>query len=197
MKFRFPDDPERAGPEWLATVERDWPGHFLAQVKADGWRRPVYFDGDNVKFYPKRGDGREAKKQPPEELVDTFISMGWPDGIALDMEWMGPRVIKEMQGRHEFWIFDILYHDFKWLGDVPFEDRLKILREIWNGLIAHRSQVRLLTAHEGSFVELFEFQKKDPLSEGIVLRERTSGLIGSRSKPTKNPGMVKVKYREI
>ena len=196
MKFRYPDDPSIVTPEYLLELERDWPGHYLAQVKGDGWRRPAYIDGD-VTFYAKRGDGREAKKQPPKDLQDEFASMGWPDGIALDMEWMGPRQVEHLKGRHEFWIFDMVYQGHKWLGRrTGFAERLARLRDVWDGL-SMAPRVRLLEARDTGFVEFFEEQKSDPLSEGLVLRRKDSGLIGNLSSATKNPGMVKCKYRDI
>jgi hypothetical protein len=196
MKFRYPDDPGRITAAYLASLEQDYPGVFLAQVKGDGWRRPAYIDGD-ITFYAKRGDGREAATQPPQDLVDEFAEMGWPDGIALDMEWMGPRVKEVMKGRHEFWVFDMVYHDHRWLGRrTGFEDRLKRLREIWAGL-RPSPRVKLLEPWDGDFVRHFEDQMTNPLSEGLVLRRKDSKLIGDLSSAKKNPGMMKVKYRDI
>jgi ATP-dependent DNA ligase len=197
MKFRYPDDPSRVTADYLAQLERDYPGMWLAQVKGDGWRRPGYLEDGEWKFYSKRGDGNEAAKQPPQDLVDELAGMGWPDGTALDMEWMGPRCVEELQGRHEFWVFDILFHRGRWLGRrVGFADRLALLGEVWAGL-APGPRVRLLEARDRDLTAFYEEQRRDPLSEGLVLRQRDSGLVGSLSKPTKNPAMIKVKYREI
>jgi ATP-dependent DNA ligase len=197
MKFRYPDDPGRISVEGLAQMEQDWPGYLLAQVKGDGWRRPAYIEEGQVTFYAKRGDGQEAATQPPQDLIDEFMDMGWPDGIALDMEWMGPRCVEVLKGRHEFWIFDMMYFEGKWLGRrTGFEARLRLLREVLSGL-SMPPRVKLLETWSSDFVAHFDEQKQNPLSEGLVLRRKDSKLIGSNTSAKKNPGMMKVKYRDI
>jgi ATP-dependent DNA ligase len=197
MKFRYPDDPSRISAEALAKLEQDYPGAFIAQVKGDGWRRPAYIEDGEVTFYAKSGDGGPAAKLPPQDLIDEFVSMGWPDGIALDMEWMGPRLKDVLRGRHEFWVFDMVYQDHRWLGKrVGFEERLRRLRQVWETL-ATVPRVKLLQTWDSDLVQRFEEQKQNPLSEGLVIRSKTSKLIGSATSKKKNPGMMKVKYRDI
>ncbi len=200
LKFRFPDDPVRITHEAVADMERQYPGLWIAQPKGDGWRRPGYFSEGKWTFYAKRGDGTSASKPPDEGLVAEFETMGWPDGIALDMEWMGPRCKDEMKGRHEFWIFDILYHDGKWVGARPFEERLELLKQAHAAARGESEfpNVRLVEDRHENLFEYFAEQRANPLSEGLVLRHRAGKLIGNRAKSVKNSeAMLKVKYRDI
>jgi hypothetical protein len=167
LKFRFPDDPVRITHERIAQMERQYPGIWIAQPKGDGWRRPGYFSDGEWTFYAKRGDGQEAAKPPDEGLVAEFETMGWPDGLALDMEWMGPRCKEELKGRHEFWIFDILYHDGKWVGGKPFEERLDLLTRVveaarTGGDFPHVRQVE--SRHENLSEYFEEAEVPDPVA---------------------------------
>lgn len=204
MIYQSPDDPNRVSADFIRRLDADYPpGTWIAQPKYDGWRRPVYISDGKFEFYSKRGGGEQARKQPPSDLVKELEGMRWPDECALDMEWMGPRCKDELRDRYGpgyngFMIFDILYVDGYWQGRVPFKDRLESLKSIFAVASAgiEVPRIALAPTYTGSLAEAFEESKRDPLVEGIVVRRSSSGLIGGRS-PKKNPGWMKVKYREI
>ena len=206
MKFRWPDDPNRISFERLQEIQEEYgPGAFIAQPKWDGWRRPAYFYPNGWKFYAKRGDGGEAKRQPPSDLVEEFKAMNWPKGIALDMEWIGPRCVSELherygvKGYNGFHIFDILYIEGEWVGTMPFLERLKNLATIF--ALATKGEanerIQIVPHTDSEMVAMFQGAVQDPLLEGIVLRRARSKLVGHPTKASKNPQMMKVKYRDI
>jgi hypothetical protein len=188
----------------MHKLERMSPGIWWGFTKGDGWRRPCYFDERGWTYYAKRGEGEEARKSPPDVLRKQFESMKWPRGMALDLEWMGPRLREYFpsEHNHEFWIFDILYHDWKWQGKVGFADRWELLNEVYDDACGGKPEdfprIRLLTPAKENLVEAFEEEKGNPLSEGLVLRHVEGHLIGNLDKAQKNPvAMKKVKYRSI
>lgn len=202
MNFRFPDDPNRISVDYLKELTDSSPeGELYGQVKSDGWRRPGYKVNGKWSFYAKRGIGEEAAKQPPADLVAEMASMGWPDNIAFDMEWMGTRCKEQLKGVHHFRIFDLLYLDGVWQGKVPFRERYSKLRQLFlaakQKAIGPTDRIVLVEARTKNLSEWFQEQKQDPLSEGLVVRRAGSGLIGDIRKNQTNPQWFKIKYRDI
>lgn len=218
MRFRFPDDPSRVSQDELKRMDSQWV--WLAQMKSDGWRRPGYLmDGDSFPqgcplcplgrrqngrhwhFYAKRGTGEEAAKQPPRDLVEELEALDLPSNTALDMEWMGPRMVDELHGRHEFRVFDIHYMQGAWLGEMTFPERYARLEQVFAAARAATKhsveRVRLVPVVSKDLVKFFEAQKSDPLSEGLVLRHAKSKLVGDLRSPASNRLWRKVKYRDI
>lgn len=205
MKFRWPDDPNRISAQYLAQLDQDPPGTFIAQPKYDGWRRPAYLFPDGWRFFAKRGTGEEAAKQPPDDLVKEFASLNWPPGVALDMEWVGPRCKDDLLRRYGsrdyngFRIFDMLYMNGEWIGGMPFGERLRNLETIFSlasgGSVSERIFVAPWT--DRGLVQFFEQSKQDPLLEGIVLKRAKSRLEGHPTSAKKNPQWFKVKWRDI
>src|SRR3990172_13001131 len=105
MQFRWPDDPLRVGPAELIRIDRTEPVQWFGTFKWDGWRRPIYIDNGTIQLFSKHD--WQAKKIPPRALMDELRSMGFPDGKAIDAEWMGPRCAEVMGGRHWFVLFDL------------------------------------------------------------------------------------------
>ena len=56
--------------------------------------------------------------------------------------------------------------------------------------------VQVVDSVDSGFMELFEKQKKNPLTEGVVLKHGDSKLIGNMGRPQDNKLWKKVKYRE-
>lgn len=219
MTFRFPDDPIRVSKEELSRMDEEMPGTWIAQAKSDGWRRPGYLMNGDVfpdgcplcpsgskkpgrhwHFFAKRGGGEEASRQPPVDLVEELSSLAFPDNVAFDMEWMGPRMVDVLNGLHEFRIFDIQYLEGKWLGGLPFPERYAKLRTLFAAAQAAgrgSDRVRLVDVVDSGLVRFFDAQVGDPLSEGVVLRHGKSRLIGDLRGARDNPLWRKVKYRDI
>ena len=206
MRFRWPDDPNRISYEYLEELEKKYPGGFIAQVKWDGWRRPAYRMPGGWQYFSKRGTGDEAAKQPPDDLKAIFEGLDWPEGIAMDMEWIGPRAKEALEARygvgsgyHGFRIFDLLYMNGQWLGGMPFVDRLKNLETIF-ALATKGKQIERVQVtpwQDKDLCAMFKRTCQDQLLEGIVLRRARSKLVGHPREATKNPQMFKVKYRDI
>ena len=198
MIFRYPDDPIRVPFSELNYYEEQ--GGWLCQPKWDGWRRPLYLEGGKWQFRSKYDKGPQAATVPPAPLVAELESLKFPDGTAFDAEWMGPRVIAALGGRHFFVLLDLLCWGGEWMGDVPCRQRHERLAELaWghkNRLKSPTPNVCVVESVESGFMELFEKQKKDSLSEGVVLKHGNSKLIGNLRRPQDNPLWKKVKYRD-
>jgi len=193
LQYRYPDDPVRITTENLKTMAQ---GLWLAQKKSDGWRCPAYRSGGTWTYYSKDGS---RLAMPPVTLTSEFEALPWPDGIAFDMEWMGPRQAAHLRGHHSFRAFDLLYLDGKWLGNVGFQERYRLLQDAFSAIPKgkHSPNVTLVPLIHGDLLPAFEKEKSDPLSEGLVIRMTTSKLVGNLKSKTKNPFWRKLKYRDV
>jgi ATP-dependent DNA ligase len=192
LQYRYPDDPIRITTENLRTMA---PKLWLAQKKSDGWRCPAYRSDGKWTYYSKDGS---RLAMPPDSLRAEFEALSWPDGIAVDMEWMGPRRAGFVTG-HSFRIFDILYLDGTWLGTTEFQDRHAKLAKAFAKAAKGKPHpnVAIVPIVQGDLLAAFEKEKSDPLSEGLVIRMSSSGLVGSPKSKTKNPFWRKLKYRDV
>lgn len=203
MIFRFPDCPVRISQDRLKLLsDTRKPGSLLAQPKFDGYRAVMLRDNGKWGFYAKHSDRRERAKTPPDHLVRQLDALGLPDGVALDGEWMGLRdVYNVLKGKHFFVLFDMMYFDGQWQGDLPFKQRfanLKTLLELHKGKAkGDTSLIEVAQTVDSNWNAMFEESKKNPLTEGIVLREADSWLIGDPKDAKDNPLMMKVKWRDI
>lgn len=195
----------------VIDIERRHPGKYCCEPKSDGWRRPLYLpkgSGGIWTPYSKYnvatpGKGAEAKMMPPTGLMKELQSLGFPEGTAFDAEWMGPRCVKDTGGQHWFIIYDILYLDEQWQGDLPYRERKSMMTTIVNLHKAKAKAAGIDSSHilitdyvEEGFRECYEDQKPEnnagcELSEGIVVKRWDSKLVGGGD----NPNWMKVRYR--
>jgi len=121
------------------------------------------------------------------------------------MEWIGPRCVDELRERYGstgyngFRIFDILYIEGEWVGSMPFAERLKNLETLFTLATKGKppERIQVVPHTDTDLVGMFQDAVKDPLLEGMVLRRSRSKLVGHPTKASKNPQMMKVKYRDI
>jgi ATP-dependent DNA ligase len=191
MQYRWPDDPIQIPPHALYQLLKEEPGTRVAQFKWDGWRKPAYFEKDVWTLHSKRN---EQKQPPPAELMAQFRTWKVPEGTALDMEWMGPRAVAELAGRHWFKVFDITWLKDEWLGKVGFVRRHKMLQELFQHT-PPPACVEFTDICGTRLMDLFEQSKTLWMTEGIVVKHKDSGLVGDLFRPTDNPLWNKVKWR--
>lgn len=202
IQFRFPDDPMRISSDYLKRLsDEKKPGTWIAQPKYDGWRRPAYKIDGKWTFFAKRGTGEESKRTPPPDISRALDALDLPDGTAFDAEWMGPRDINGLlKGRHYLVLFDLQYQAGEWLGAVPFEERLKRMRKMLHDAkyyVGDASFINVAPTVDSDWFKYYTEMTKDPLVEGIVLKEASGGLVGDYAKAKDNGSWYKVKYRDI
>lgn len=201
LVYHQPDDPNEVGPLVLYKLERDEDekGEWIAQLKWDGWRTLLYKQAGQWVRHSKHDDGPAAKTQIPAPLMSELVSLKFPDGTAFDTEWMGGRCTDILNGRQYLIIHDLHYFNGQWQGEVPYQQRLKSLKTL---LALHRAKnkvktpnIELIDSVELGLLALYEKSKTMPLTEGVVIKRRDSGLIGRTTTPAKNPQWMKVKWR--
>lgn len=185
---RFPDKPVASSPGVLEMLaDGDW----IAQIKFDGWRTLLEWDGSRPTLTSRHKTPIPASPDLVEFLAN-FLTGSPP--MLLDGEFMGRRDNQAEALR----LFDMLAFDGRWQGDMACYARLGLLCGSFPGLILAGTESRLsIVPHTtGGYVDFFEFSKTLPGSEGIVLKQKTSRFIGSVRKSVDNPLWLKVKWRE-
>ena len=199
---RHPDNPQRVSLDFLRQLDTEPPGTWLGQSKLNGWRK-IADNTDGTWHYGAKHTTGDAAKPLPDTLRTEFEALAWQKGIVLDMEWLGNRQTTIIT-RHSLHIFDILTHEGQWLGSMGYERRLEVLAAVCKQAGVSdpdhseaESDVFLVpTWTNPGLVDRFIEQMENPLSEGLVVRQRHSGLIGSFTSPATNPQMLKVKFEE-
>ena len=201
LMFRPMNNPKRISQDFLKRMAlQEVPGSWLAQPKYDGWRCQGYKSDGAWQFYAKSGE--PSSKLPPQDLRDELAALfADQDGIALDMEWMGPRCVPELRNRYGvgnyngFRVFDLLYVNGLWVGGDPFSQRYANLSTIMalSKAKVEAPRIEVVPAVDREWDKMFEESQKDDLLEGIVLRRATSKIVLAED----NPSWYKAKYRNI
>lgn len=194
MEYRFPDNPISGNALNLLNFQKT--NKYVAQLKWDGWRRPVYFFADKTELFAKHE--KIAKTPMPKGLMEQIHALGkaLPKDTAFDAEWMGPRVVQHTNGRHWMILLDLLWFDGQWMGDVPFQARWEKMRKLiysMNGLGIN--DIEMCENGETDLMGTYVKSKENSLTEGIVVKDSLGTLIGNPVRCQENPGWIKVKWR--
>jgi len=199
---RYGDDPVMVSENRLREINQE-SDKWVATPKYDGWRRFIYWTGELTLLSKSRGKAEEARKPLPTKLMDQLrgLVQAMPEGMAWDVEWMGPRCHCE----HHLIVHDILYSAGDWVGHLGYEKRHPLLEKLWVAAKAAEvaPDIKIVQAWRGEdFEALYEAQRENPLSEGLVLKKAGVALIQSdvfkvADKVLDNPSYVKVKYRDV
>ncbi|OPH53141.1 DNA ligase [Paenibacillus ferrarius] len=180
--------------EPISTDELPSGGEWTGQIKWDGVRMLLYFDGQMTKLINRRRNERTLQ-YPELTQPQLFCSA---DSIILDGE-----IIALSDGKPSFYeimrrdsarksstiaqasqqvaitymIFDILYLNDKWLTDLPLKERQAALQDV----IKPSPHVQLVTNHtdiEGLYKVVLAHEL-----EGIVIKDLNSNyLINGKDK---------------
>ena len=198
---RHVDNPNRVSLDFLRKLDAEPAGTYIGSPKLDGWRK-ICDNTDGTWHYGAKHTTGDAAKPLSAMLQTAFASLNWPRGLGRDSEWIGPR---HTALRHSLHIFDILVHEGQWLGSMGYERRLDLLAAVCKqaGVTVPdksepESDVFLMPTWSNPGLTLrFVEQMENSLSEGLVIRHRHSGLIGSFTGPVCNPHIFKVKFTQV
>ncbi len=184
MTFRYPDKPTPSGPGVLADLPD---GEWLAQMKSDGFRCLVDWNGDCPTF-----TSRERLPIPASVDLgaDVIAALDGLPPLTLDAEWMGRRD-RQPEG---LVVFDLLVMEGRWLGEKSAGQRFADLLTLW-GRVKAPPTVRLVEWAGRGYPAFFKLSKTRPGVEGIVLKHDTSRYIGSVRRSVDNPLWLKCKWR--
>jgi bifunctional non-homologous end joining protein LigD len=174
--------------EPISTDELPMGNHFTSQIKWDGVRMLLYFDGSMTKLINRRANDRTL--QYPEltnpkvycsansVILDGEIialSHGKPSFYEImrrDSARKSSTVTQTMrQVPITYMVFDILYFDGNWLTHLSLRERQTVLEKI----IRPNQQVQIVTNHM-DIEALFKVVEQHEL-EGIIIKDLNSSYL--------------------
>lgn len=199
-RFIAPDKPIRTSEDFLTIVNSD---DYFIEAKIDGWRCEI--GNFNGKMH---AIGRRGNKLDVPECLLTQAAELVPDGCAIDCEWINPTRIKAINTTlgcnlpyiTKMVVLDITWHQGLYIGRKPILDRTAL--EVYNALPTTTIDAILDAADFVKSVrfncnakEAYQLQQNHPISEGLVVKRKSSKTVGRNDVSHKNPGWYKIKYR--
>lgn len=192
LKWRHADKPIRMPQDQLDKMDD---GNYIATLKYDGYRCLIDWDGENLQFRSRRDLEKGGPSDHPvsdelrSEVKQFFLENEIPAGTRLDAEWLARRT----DGPENLRIFGIYYLNNTWVGKDPEAIRFAQVKA-WK---YNQPHVQMVDYVETGFKDFFEQHRiYSPEAEGIVLKHKTSSLVGNRKMCKLNDLWFKIKWRD-
>ena len=190
-RFIEPNKPIRTNEGFLDEIDDS----YVADVKLDGWRTEISKFNNELHYLSRVNKPLDV----PTELRNYF-QKNLPEGMIIDAEWINKSRLKAINTHHGsslpildcMVIFDIKWMDGKYIAgktlserrDISFYKNLPVI-DLDN--IKDNTVYQTISVTGDNSKKLYDIQKTQPLSEGIVLK-RKSGKLDSN--------WYKIRYRE-
>jgi len=183
MNWPMPDMPKRVSYDYLQKL--DGQGGYCASPK---------LNGECIIIHCDEGFEVQGKGGPKGKVLSPALTR-WVqrvlcdyDGLSVQAELIGPRAdyLGDMP-TPRIVVVDCLRWAGRWNRTMPFVARMALLTD--QG-IPHLDYVE--SPH---MCELFQAQLTDPVSEGVVVRRSSSGLVLHDDVCKEREGFYKVKFR--
>ena len=202
-RYIYPPRPKNAIPS--SDLNSYDNGTMLAQPKLDGSNCLIFTDGKTVKVMNRHSQPMSRFEIPTEEILSLYKgSGGW---TVINGEYLNKSKRDETGNtfNHRFVIFDILVNDGDYLIGKTFDQRIKILDEMFGTIESEKNYLYSISAnvlrvktYADRLLENFERLVRIDMVEGLVMKRKNARLeIGNTElnnvnsqlksrKPTKN-----------
>ena len=202
-RYIYPPRPKNAIPS--SDLNSYDNGTMLAQPKLDGSNCLIFTDGKTVKVMNRHSQPITRFEIPTEEILSLYKgSGGW---TVINGEYMNKSKRDETGNtfNHKFVIFDILVNDGDYLIGKTFDQRVKILDEMFDTIESEKQYLYSISAnvfrvktYTERLLDNFERLVRIDMVEGLVMKRKNARLeIGNTElnnvnsqlksrKPTKN-----------
>jgi ATP-dependent DNA ligase len=202
-RYIYPPRPKNAIPS--SDLNSYDNGTMLAQPKLDGSNCLIFTDGKIVKVMNRHSQPITRFEIPTEEILSLYKgSGGW---TVINGEYMNKSKRDETGNtfNHKFVIFDILVNDGDYLIGKTFDQRVKILDEMFDTIESEKQYLYSISAnvfrvktYTERLLDNFERLVRIDMVEGLVMKRKNARLeIGNTElnnvnsqlksrKPTKN-----------
>jgi hypothetical protein len=184
MTWPMPDMPKRVSYAYLEKLDAQ-PG-YCASAKLNGECLCIHCDAGHFELSGKGGEKRKPLSPALIRWVQRVLCDY--DGLSVQCELIGPRLdyLGDMP-MPRIVVVDCLRWSGLWLRALGFVKRIGVLQD--HG-IPHLEYVE-----SPRMCELFQAQLTDPVSEGVVVRRSSSGLVLHDDVCKERDGFYKVKFR--
>ena len=202
-RYIYPPRPKNAIPS--SDLNSYDNGTMLAQPKLDGSNCLIFTDGKTVKVMNRHSQPITRFEIPTEEILSLYKgSGGW---TVINGEYMNKSKRDETGNtfNHKFVIFDILVNDGDYLIGKTFDQRVKILDEMFDTIESEKQYLYSISmnvfrvkTYTERLLDNFERLVRIDMVEGLVMKRKNARLeIGNTElnnvnsqlksrKPTKN-----------
>lgn len=180
-RYLYPPRPQNAVPSTDLGYYDD--GTFLGQPKLNGSNCVIFTDGVKVFKMNRHNDRLTRFEIKDEEILALYQGTGgW---TVLNGEYLNKNKSDETRKsfNHKFVIFDILVNDGDYLIGKTFEQRIKLLDEMFGQnecekdyLFSISDNVYRVKSYENNFNGLFDKLTPIDLIEGLVLKRKNARL---------------------
>lgn len=202
-RYIYPPRPKNAIPS--SDLNSYDNGTMLAQPKLDGSNCLIFTDGKTVKVMNRHSQPMTRFEIPTEEILSLYKGTGgW---TVINGEYLNKSKRDETGNtfNHKFVIFDILVNDGDYLIGKTFDQRVKILDEMFDTIESEKQYLYSISAnvfrvktYTERLLDNFERLVRIDMVEGLVMKRKNARLeIGNTElnnvnsqlksrKPTKN-----------
>jgi len=178
IRWRYPDKPKE-----IFSLSMVKSGEYLCQTKQDGFRCLILKDNDQIFFM-----SRHRKPLPVSKILHAEVEkLQMTNGTVFDSEWTSRR---EANKEEAIYLFSVVYHNYEWLGKKTEEERYNRLE-----IIKPTANIHIIESKYSDYDQHYKSTIYNWKTEGIVLKKKTTQLIGGLEKSYDNPGFLKAKWR--
>ena len=180
-RYLYPPRPQNSVPPTDLSYYDD--GTFIGQPKLNGSNCVIFTDGVKVFKMNRHNDRLTRFEIKDEEILALYQGTGgW---TVLNGEYLNKNKSDETRKsfNHKFVIFDILVNDGDYLIGKTFEQRIKLLDEMFGQnecekdyLFGISDNVYRVKSYENNFNMLFDKLTPIDLIEGLVLKRKNARL---------------------
>jgi len=179
--YIFPPRPKNAvNPQDLDFWDN---GSLICQPKLNGSNSSIYTNGKKIIIMNRHGQRLTNVRVSDSEILSLYRGNGgW---MILNCEYLNKSKKDETgnEFNHKFIIFDILVYNSDYLVGRTFEERIKILDELYGTNKSEKSYLYSINentyrvkSYETGFTSLFEALTPIDVIEGLVLKRKSARL---------------------
>jgi hypothetical protein len=202
-RYIYPPRPKNAIPDHeISQFESTW--SMIAQPKLNGSNCVIFTDGERQIVMNRHNQRLTNFRLTESEIKGIYHGEGW---MVINGEYMNKNKMDENRQlfNHKFVIFDILTFNGEYLVGKTFEERVKLLDELYGQVESEKDYLYKISdniyrvkSYNTGFRALFDKLTQIDMVEGLVMKRKnarlelgTSELNNAKNqlkcrKPTKN-----------
>lgn len=179
-RYIFPPRPKNAIPD---TELEFWDnGSLIAQPKLNGSNCTIFTNGVKTIVMNRHNQRLTNFNLSDNEIKDIYRGNGW---MILNGEYMNKSKSDENNQvfNHKFVIFDILAFDGEYLVGKTFEERIKLLDELYGQVDSEKEYLFKVTenvyrvkSYLANFKDIFDRLTPIDMIEGLVMKRKNARL---------------------
>ena len=199
FSYIYPPRPKNCAP--IVDISKYDNGSLLGQIKANGANSLIFTNSKEFHVYNRHGEKLTNFNLDKEEILDNLYNLSNNKWICINSEYLNKNKNDETCNsfNHKLIIFDILVYDSDYLLNSTFENRIKLLDDLYGTedsekeyLFSISENIYRVKTYETGFSELYNKLSKIDLVEGLVLK-RKNGKLETGKEPCNK---MQVKFRK-